>query len=122
MLANYALPLTTAPRFGVAWAIALYQRHLSPLKGFRCAHRVLHRGCSCSQFARRVVERKGVRQAIVMTLGRFQKCKAAYLTLAGREGEGRRSKWDYLEPGVQAMDCALSGLDCGALDCGACAF
>ncbi len=32
-------------------AITGYQRYLSPYKGFRCAHRVLHQGESCSQYS-----------------------------------------------------------------------
>jgi len=34
----------------VSMLISLYQRYVSPYKGFRCAHRVLHGGDSCSEY------------------------------------------------------------------------
>lgn len=130
MLAIDARPFTTAPRHGFAWAIGLYQRHLSPLKGFTCAHRALHRGCSCSQFAKKVLLTRGVRQAVMFTLARFQKCKQAYLTLSSRR-QKKHSHWDWAEVPLEVLtnapECAGAMGDCGAcdvgaLDCAGCAF
>lgn len=41
-------------------AIRLYQRHLSPHKGFSCAYRVHTGRCGCSQLGYRAVRRFGV--------------------------------------------------------------
>ena len=65
--------------------IAAYQRYLSPHKGFYCAHRVLHGGPSCSEFARRVVLRRGVGPLAPLLRRRFARCAAAARRLrAGR--------------------------------------
>lgn len=58
-------------------AIHLYRRHISPRKGFRCAHHVLH-GCgSCSDFGLQVFARRPFAQAFVMQRRRFQECVQA---------------------------------------------
>ena len=41
-------------------AIGFYQQFLSPYKGFRCAHRVRHGRMSCSQFAKRLIQKVGL--------------------------------------------------------------
>ena len=41
-------------------AIDFYQQFLSPYKGFRCAHRVRHGRMSCSQFAKRLIQKVGL--------------------------------------------------------------
>ncbi|WP_338027215.1 membrane protein insertion efficiency factor YidD [Trichormus azollae] len=40
-------------------AIAGYQIHISPHKGFQCAHRVLYGSESCSQYIKRVIAEEG---------------------------------------------------------------
>jgi putative component of membrane protein insertase Oxa1/YidC/SpoIIIJ protein YidD len=58
-------------------AIAGYQKHISPHKGFSCAHRVLYGGESCSQYIKRIIATKGLKAAFVMSRDRFQACKKA---------------------------------------------
>jgi len=49
------------PRDLALLAITLYQRHLSPYKGFRCAY-ALHTGrASCSRLGYRAIRRHGLR-------------------------------------------------------------
>jgi putative component of membrane protein insertase Oxa1/YidC/SpoIIIJ protein YidD len=71
-------------------AIAGYQKHISPHKGFSCAHRVLYGGESCSQYIKRVIATKGLKAAFVMSRDRFQACKQANQIL--------RSQIDDTEP------------------------
>ncbi|MBE9207040.1 membrane protein insertion efficiency factor YidD [Nostoc sp. LEGE 06077] len=71
-------------------AITGYQKHISPHKGFACAHRILYRGESCSQYIKRVVAQEGLRIALVKSRARFQACKQANLIL--------RSQSDNSEP------------------------
>lgn len=63
-------------------AIGLYRRHLSPRKGFRCAHNVLHHHGSCSDFGLRVFGRLPFAGATHLMLRRLADCRRAYATLA----------------------------------------
>ncbi|PHV08611.1 hypothetical protein CSQ96_03450 [Janthinobacterium sp. BJB412] len=59
-------------------AIALYRRHLSPIKGFSCAYR-LHTGRdSCSAYGQRVIERYGLRAGLALLRRRMAACGAQY--------------------------------------------
>ena len=80
--------MTAAPR-PVAIGLMLigtYQRYVSPRKGFRCAYRARHRQDSCSQFARRAIDRFGVWSGIHLLRRRLDKCHHAKRAL------------DYLTP------------------------
>ena len=56
-------------------AITGYQKHISPHKGFACAHRILYGGESCSQYIKRMVAQEGLKAAFVNSHERFQACK-----------------------------------------------
>jgi putative component of membrane protein insertase Oxa1/YidC/SpoIIIJ protein YidD len=59
-------------------AIRLYQRHLSPLKGYRCAYRV-HTGCaSCSQLGYRAIRRYGLWGGLALLQMRLHRCAVAH--------------------------------------------
>src|SRR5437762_4718033 len=73
----------------VAEAIIEYQRHISPYKGFCCAHRLLHGGASCSEFARRLVVRRGVAAMTPMLMARLEACRRAAGVLETRNLRGR---------------------------------
>lgn len=120
-----------AARFAIA-SIAAYQKHLSPRKGFHCAHRALHGGASCSEFVRRAIARHGLREARWLARARFGECRlaarrmralrmhlaASAASAVSRDGdEGSRrdgSEWCTV---CDLAQCGLSGLDCTALDC-----
>lgn len=63
--------------------IGLYQRHLSPRKGFRCAHAMLYGGESCSVAVARIVREDGLRGGRARIAARFGACRAAYTALHG---------------------------------------
>jgi len=65
-----------------------YQRHLSPRKGWSCAHLVAHGGQSCSAAVRDLVARRGVTRAVVPTAVRFVACYQAALMLAQTDVRG----------------------------------
>jgi putative component of membrane protein insertase Oxa1/YidC/SpoIIIJ protein YidD len=110
-------------------AIAGYQRYLSPYKGFRCAHCVLHGGLSCSEAVKRLIRLHGVFSAWPHVRERFAQCRAAAQTLraqpmvapftAQAEGDGKDKKkgsaWDLADcipnPGCD-LPCDLP-CDCG---------
>ena len=133
----YAPPI---PSPFACWLITLYQRYLSPRKGFRCAYRVRHRRRdSCSQYAKRAIGRLGLIAGLWLLRRRMKRCRAAGEFLAARtldyeprpddREEGRRfagSRHDDCAPSLQ--HCDPSGLvtwngDCdlpGDCDCGGC--
>lgn len=143
---NAALPISPL----ACWLIGVYQRYLSPRKGFRCAYRVRHkRRASCSQFARRAIERLGLLPGVRLLRRRFDKCHHAKQVLdyqtPRREEEKKRpaggtgSSWSTTDcvsgcdPGVPVDVCdgvtalahvagnATSGLsDVASCDVGSC--
>ncbi len=58
-------------------AIRGYQRWLSPLKGFRRAHSVLHCGRGCSSYAMQEIRTSGLIGALGAVRQRFRDCRAA---------------------------------------------
>jgi putative component of membrane protein insertase Oxa1/YidC/SpoIIIJ protein YidD len=82
-----AIPISASPL--ACRLIELYQRRLSPLKGFRCAYRAVKGRASCSEFARRAIARLGVLTGVQLLRRRFDKCHRAAKVL---EYETRRAK------------------------------
>jgi len=102
------------------WAITQYQRHVSPRKGFRCAYRALRGRDSCSQFAKRAIERHGVAIGARLLSRRFERCRSARHVLeydrAKRQKERREGPlWcvNGCDPGCGTADdvacCAAEG-------------
>ncbi len=58
--------------------IRLYQRHISPHKGFSCAHRVLCGTVSCSAYALEQFQNKKPLEAYKLTRSRMRECSAVY--------------------------------------------
>ena len=69
------------------WLIGIYQRWISPRKGFRCAHSVLHGGPGCSGFAKQAIREHGLWRAISRTRQRFRDCRAAMQVLATQQAD-----------------------------------
>ena len=109
-----------AARLAIA-AIVAYQKHLSPRKGFRCAHRALHGGASCSEFVRRAIVQHGVRDAVPLSRLRFSECRAAALQMSSGNSQScsQRAKrwWRGLWDGCDLSCCVGDGLD-AIFDCG----
>ncbi|HEY9726224.1 MAG TPA: membrane protein insertion efficiency factor YidD [Chroococcales cyanobacterium] len=86
---------TSLDRFSRHTASALitsYQKHISPKKGFSCAHRVLHGGESCSGYIKRTILEQGLMRAIPLSRRRFRACKAASQVL-----NTRRTAWQRMQ-------------------------
>lgn len=58
-------------------AIGAYQRYVSPYKGFCCAHRARTGHASCSEFARRAIERCGLLAGLRLLRRRLLACSAS---------------------------------------------
>jgi putative component of membrane protein insertase Oxa1/YidC/SpoIIIJ protein YidD len=111
----------TAPLSPLAcWLITGYQRHVSPRKGFRCAYRVLRGRDSCSQFAKRAIDRHGVVTGVRLLNRRFERCRWASHVLEYDRAKRRRDRRDRAlwcangwNPGCDTADevacCAAEG-------------
>lgn len=80
----------TFESFATQAAIAslnVYRTHLSPRKGFSCAHRLLHGEESCSDYVKRILTNQNLSTAMRMAPQRFQACKAAAQTLQSQQAQ-----------------------------------
>lgn len=99
--------------------IGLYRRHLSPRKGFRCAHAALHGGPSCSHAVEAIVNERGVLGGRAAIRARFDACRAAAAALrAAGVSSGRPSRARRTRRGAgKVLDCLG---DLGDCSCDAC--
>ena len=66
-----------------ASAIGLYQRYVSPYKGFCCAYRAQTGRRSCSAYGKAIATRLGF-VALIQALPRqFDRCRSSFVALAG---------------------------------------
>lgn len=85
----------------VLLAIRLYQRHLSPRKGFCCAYRV-HKGrASCSALGYRVVRRHGVWRGLALIRARTRRCGEVHR----RHRFALAPRWPAAQRGECDADC-----------------
>ncbi|TVR46941.1 MAG: membrane protein insertion efficiency factor YidD [Planctomycetota bacterium] len=63
--------------------ITLYQRHLSPYKGYRCGYAALTGSCSCSQFAQAALRRYGWAWGLRLIRDRLRRCSELVLEHRG---------------------------------------
>lgn len=121
-------------------AIGVYQRYVSPYKGFRCAYGVHTGRRSCSAYARGIVQRLGAGALREAMPRQFARCRAAYAVMLseqddrarmrrlrrearGRPAESRCSRCgdgcDVCDLGMTIVDCLPSSCcDAGIGDCG----
>jgi uncharacterized protein len=105
------------------FAIRLYQRHLSPRKGFNCAYRAHTGRASCSALGYRAVRRHGAWRGYAILRRRLERCGAVHR-------RQRAAEWARSQAGFCDLPCDVScdGGDasgaCDVLsaagDCGSC--
>lgn len=84
---------------GAIALIGVYQRYLSPYKGYRCAYRARTGRDSCSEFARRAIARRGLIRGVALLSHRFRACSESAARLSasvdggGKPGDGRSPPW-----------------------------
>lgn len=95
--------------------IRLYQRYLSPVKGFSCAYRVLTGGDSCSAYGYRAIARHGLLLGTGLLRRRLQACGEQHRQHLARQAAPRRMTARHR---AQAGDCACDlPCDLSAADC-----
>lgn len=65
-------------RFAVR-CIEFYQKHISPKKGYVCAHKYYYGGDSCSEYMKKSIVELGIVRAAVLFAVRLKECKKAYM-------------------------------------------
>ncbi len=64
------------------FVIRLYQKYISPYKGFQCAHACLYNDASCSDAVITIIESNGLIMSLDKIKARFKACREAYLILS----------------------------------------
>lgn len=83
--------------------IAVYQRHLSPRKGFGCPLRLERGGSGCSGFGKRAIKRAGFWRGMALLSRRFDQCALAALARAQARAAGPLARQGGF------VDCACDG-------------
>ena len=99
-------------------AIGVYQRYVSPHKGFCCAYRVHTGGASCSVLGARVIRRWGLWSGLRLLRQRLRRCGDVHRRCANqmRSLALQRGSCDLDLPGVDA-DCCDAVDVCDCCDC-----
>lgn len=100
-------------------SINLYQKWISPRKGFSCAHRVATGEVGCSGYAKQVIARFGVLKGLLLLNRRFKDCAwhSARLRadLAATASQTALYRSGLARKQTGSVDC--SGIDCSGADC-----
>ncbi|MES2282948.1 MAG: membrane protein insertion efficiency factor YidD [Pseudomonadota bacterium] len=71
--------------------IDVYQRYISPHKGFCCAHRMHTGRISCSEFGRRAISRSGFLDGLLLLSRRFNACALSAKALGENPDKSQES-------------------------------
>jgi putative component of membrane protein insertase Oxa1/YidC/SpoIIIJ protein YidD len=88
-------------------SITLYQKYISPVKGYSCAYRVFHNDLSCSDYCKNEIKSLGILKGIKSTLKRFNECKLAALAIREKRKNMReRAKGSFssIKSGCKRMN------------------
>ncbi|MDD3466624.1 MAG: membrane protein insertion efficiency factor YidD [Campylobacterales bacterium] len=58
--------------------INIYQKYISPKKGYVCAHRHYHGGDSCSEYTKKCISEFGIIKTIPLFFERLDDCKKTF--------------------------------------------
>jgi putative component of membrane protein insertase Oxa1/YidC/SpoIIIJ protein YidD len=101
-------------------AIVLYQRYVSPLKGFSCAYRAHSGGPSCSALGYRAIRRYGVWKGLGTLKARLHRCGVAhrrYTPAAGARHQRGFCDGCDLPCDVDCAGGVLDAMSCTPCDC-----
>lgn len=103
-------------------SIRLYQKYLSPIKGFSCAYRV-HTGCaSCSAFGYHAIQKHGLFKGLYLLRKRFDKCAFVHAThkvaeLARPTRAALPARYRAQAGFADCGGCDIPAVDCPSVDC-----
>ncbi|MES9870619.1 MAG: membrane protein insertion efficiency factor YidD [Sedimenticola sp.] len=102
--------------FIVKSSIRMYQKWLSPVKGYRCAHAAYYGGESCSSFGYKAVSDHGLLYFITAMYSRLINCRKAAILLnennssssGSSNGESGDENGDGKEAAKEIAACCIS--------------
>lgn len=109
-------------RHFLIFLITLYQKHLSPHKGFKCAYACYHRSLSCSAMVKNIIAEHGLTTGWPLIKQQFANCHLAYQLLeTEREKQERERRERRRRHNRQQRDCFSKEDRCDcALELGDC--
>jgi putative component of membrane protein insertase Oxa1/YidC/SpoIIIJ protein YidD len=102
-------------RYAGAALIRVYQRYLSPRKGYRCAYGVLHGAGTCSYIGLGIMEQQGFWAFWRKMPLQFDACRAAASTLENESDEQKKARRKRLKDESRKRDCSRFD-NCGGVD------
>lgn len=81
--------------------ITLYQRYISPYKGFRCAYAACHDSKSCSAIIKNIIAEHGLLAGWPLIKQQFANCQLAYQSLETEREKQERQKRQRRRQGQQ---------------------
>lgn len=94
-------------------AIGLYQRYVSPRKGFCCAYRHHLGRFSCSILGCRAIRRHGVVRGLAILRARLALCRRVHEEAGTRSRQRGSAPCDLPCDGTPGAGCASLDADCG---------
>ena len=94
-------------------AINLYQNHISPHKGYCCAHRAYTGEDSCSQYAKVAIAENGLFSAFPLIKEQFDKCSLAAEKMRKEREKKKKEKQDDATECLGDAACELIDPSCG---------
>ncbi len=99
------------------FSIELYQKYLSPHKGYCCAYSVYHNDLSCSAYAKQTIKKLGFFHSISKIKARFNECKKASEYIANEYKDMQKDDKKEIKPG-KCEECGRCGTDtCSTAAC-----
>ncbi len=94
-------------------SIELYQKHISPHKGYRCAYRASTGGHSCSEFTKLAISEHGLITAYPQIREQFRQCKLAAEKIEEdkkkkNKKDDKSSSWDCADPSCTECGCDVT--------------
>ncbi|NOQ34418.1 MAG: membrane protein insertion efficiency factor YidD [Methylococcaceae bacterium] len=96
--------------------ISIYQKYISPYKGFRCAYASVYGGDSCSQAVKQIFISEGCIKGFYSSRSRFRDCRKAN---EERKKRWRDKKGDCIELGCETAEGCIPDKN-GDSICGGC--
>jgi putative component of membrane protein insertase Oxa1/YidC/SpoIIIJ protein YidD len=98
-----------------AYLITLYQKFISPHKGFRCAASVYYGSASCSQTVKQIILQDGIVSGLARIRQQFNLCSVAARSIKEEDQEDPEKKTkddcttcDMTQSGCQTACCLIS--------------
>lgn len=97
--------------------ITLYQKYLSPHKGFKCAYACYHNSLSCSGAVKKIIAEQGLISGWPLICKQFQDCRLAYDAMQQDDDNGNRRNNRRRNRPNQRNNCSSAKNKCDAVDC-----